>query len=96
MAGLREWFSQIDDSDKRLPVMVKMSTNSVSLKINKKVKNVSVSQNPSLDHMHGASMHSTMMDEYSEEDEEFQSPDYEQEVSGFLFKLVSNFAIFSR
>ncbi|KMZ58511.1 hypothetical protein ZOSMA_76G00670 [Zostera marina] len=80
VAGLREWFSQIDDSDKRLPVIVKMSTNSVSLKMNKKVKNVSVSQNPSLDHMHGASRHSTMMDEYSEEDEEFQSPDSEQEV----------------
>ncbi|KAJ7953362.1 ENHANCED DISEASE RESISTANCE 2 [Quillaja saponaria] len=72
VAGLREWFSQTDErsAPPRIPVMVNMASASVPSKKNQKLH----------DQMHAASRNSVMMDEYSDEDEEFQIVESEQEV----------------
>ncbi|XP_043694945.1 protein ENHANCED DISEASE RESISTANCE 2-like isoform X3 [Telopea speciosissima] len=83
VAGLREWFSQTDERHAvpRIPVMVNMTSDTVSSKKNKKTQEPSVQPAPSLDHINAASRNSVLMDEYSDEDEEFQIADAEQEAS---------------
>jgi len=79
-AGLREWFAQSDERNAhpRIPVMVNMSSTSVSSKKNQKPNDFSV--NPSsLDQMNAASRNSALIDEYSD-DEDFQIAESEQEV----------------
>ncbi|KAJ7943926.1 ENHANCED DISEASE RESISTANCE 2 [Quillaja saponaria] len=82
VAGLREWFSQTDErsAPPRIPVMVNMASASVPSKKNQKLNDSSVNPNPSLDQMHAANRNSVMMDEYSDEDEEFQIAESEQEA----------------
>jgi len=82
MAGLREWFSQTDESPtvSRIPVMVSMTTDSVSSKKGRKVREISIRPSPSLDQLHSASRNSVMLDEDSEEDDDYQIPEQEQEV----------------
>ncbi|KAF9625002.1 hypothetical protein IFM89_016998 [Coptis chinensis] len=81
VAGLREWFSQTDDrlAVPRIPVMVNMTSDAVSSKKNRKTAEVSF-QPPTLEQMNNASRNSVLMDEYSDEDEEFQIQDSEQEA----------------
>ncbi|XP_042474999.1 protein ENHANCED DISEASE RESISTANCE 2-like [Macadamia integrifolia] len=82
VAGLREWFSQTDERHAvpRIPVMVNMTSDSISSKKNRKTQEPSVQPAPSLDQINAASRNSVMMDEYSDEDEEFQIADGEQEA----------------
>ncbi|PIA31189.1 hypothetical protein AQUCO_05200052v1 [Aquilegia coerulea] len=81
VAGLREWFSQTDDrlAVPRIPVMVNMTSDTLSSKKNKKAAGTSAHP-PSLDQMNNASRNSVLMDEYSDDDDEFQIPESEQET----------------
>lgn len=85
MAGLREWFSQTDESRTvpRMPVMVNMTSNSASRK-EQKIQENSIQPNPSVDQMHSARRHSVMLDEDSDEDEDYQISESEQEVGRLL------------
>ncbi|EEF42459.1 protein ENHANCED DISEASE RESISTANCE 2 [Ricinus communis] len=82
VAGLREWFSQTDErgAPPRIPVMVNMASASASTKKNFKLQESSVHPAPSLDQINAASRNSTIMDEYSDEDEEYQIAEEEQEA----------------
>lgn len=83
MTGLREWFSQTDESHvPGISVMVNMKSDSVSSKKYQKL-NLSVQPNESLVQMNGANRNSLIVDEYSDEDEEYAEP--EQEVAFFFY-----------
>ncbi|KAK9928198.1 hypothetical protein M0R45_025344 [Rubus argutus] len=73
VAGLREWFSQTDERNAppRIPVMVNMSSASVSSRKGQKLLDSSISS---------ATRNSVMMDDYSDEDEDFQIAEAEQEA----------------
>ncbi|XP_004300154.1 PREDICTED: protein ENHANCED DISEASE RESISTANCE 2 isoform X1 [Fragaria vesca subsp. vesca] len=73
VAGLREWFSQTDERNAppRIPVMVNMSSASVSSRKGQKFLDSSINS---------TNRNSVMMDEYSDEDEEFQIAEAEQEA----------------
>ncbi|RDX94003.1 Protein ENHANCED DISEASE RESISTANCE 2 [Mucuna pruriens] len=82
VAGLREWFAQSDERNAhpRIPVMVNMSSTSVSSKKNQKPNDFSV--NPtSLDQINAAGRNSALIDEYSDDEEDFQIAEPEQEVA---------------
>lgn len=85
MTGLREWFAETDERNAapRIPVMVNMASTSVSSRKSQKLHDSSVHPSGSLDH----NRNSVTMDEYSDEDEEFQLAESEQEVR-FLFMLI--------
>uniref|UniRef100_A0A6V7QYT2 Protein ENHANCED DISEASE RESISTANCE 2-like n=1 Tax=Ananas comosus var. bracteatus TaxID=296719 RepID=A0A6V7QYT2_ANACO len=74
VAGLREWFSQRDETHilPRIPVMVNMTTSSISSKKERKGQEYSAQPGPSLDQVHAASRHSTLIEEDSDEDEDYQ------------------------
>ncbi|GJN20248.1 hypothetical protein PR202_gb07601 [Eleusine coracana subsp. coracana] len=78
VAGLREWFSQSDENQvlPRIPVMVNMAP-PVSSKKGRKGQDNSMQTSLPMDQ----SRHSAMLDEESDEDEEFQLPESEQEPS---------------
>ncbi|XP_027774750.1 protein ENHANCED DISEASE RESISTANCE 2-like [Solanum pennellii] len=79
VAGLREYFSQTDEraAAPRIPVMVNMNPPSIS---SKKSQKLSHHRTPSLDQIRAANRNAvSMLDEYSDEDEDFQCTD--QEVS---------------
>lgn len=83
MTGLREWFAQTDErgAPPRIPVMVNMASSSVSSKKNQKQQEFSVHPVSSLDQINTTSRNSTaIMDEYSDEEDEFQIAEEEQEV----------------
>lgn len=90
ITGLREYFSQTDDIvGPRIPVMVNMTSDSASSKKYQKLQEPSVLPNPSLDQINGANRNSVMMDEYSDEDEEYQIAEPEQEeVFCFFFHIL--------
>lgn len=73
ITGLREWFSQTDERNAppRIPVMVNMSSASVSSRKGQKFLDSSINS---------TNRNSVMLDEYSDEDEEFQIAEAEQEV----------------
>ncbi|TVU31498.1 hypothetical protein EJB05_23185 [Eragrostis curvula] len=78
VAGLREWFSQSDENQvlPRIPVMVNMAP-PVPSKKGRKGQDNSMQTSLPMDQ----SRHSTMLDEESDEDEEFQLPESELEPS---------------
>lgn len=80
--GLREWFSQTDENYdvSKIPLMVNMTTPVVTTKKNKRTQDNSVQNNSTLYPVHSASRHSEMLDEESDEDEDFHIPELEQEV----------------
>lgn len=82
MAGLREWFAQSDqrNAPSRIPVMVNMTSASVSSRKSQKLQEASVG----FDQVSNANRNSMMIDEDSEEDEEFQIAEAEQEVPFML------------
>ncbi|KAI3453873.1 hypothetical protein Pfo_010535 [Paulownia fortunei] len=84
VAGLREYFSQTDErtAAPRIPVMVNMTSVSYSSKRNQKLQSSSVHhQSPTLDQIHAANRNAVLMDEYSDEDEDFQCADQEASPS---------------
>ena len=85
MTGLREWFAQSDERNAppRIPVMVNMSSASVSSRKNQRLNESSVHFEEN-----SANRNSVMIDEYSDEDEEFQIAEAEQEVFFVLLKNV--------
>ncbi|KAJ6814072.1 protein ENHANCED DISEASE RESISTANCE 2-like [Iris pallida] len=80
VAGLREWFAQTDESHTtpRIPVMVNMNSNPASSKKGRRGQETSIQPIPTLDH--AASRHSVLLDEDSDDDEDYQIPEPEQEV----------------
>ncbi|CAI9772073.1 unnamed protein product [Fraxinus pennsylvanica] len=77
VAGLREYFSQTDErtTAPRIPVMVNMTSVSGSSKRSHKLNSSSVHRSPSLDQIQAANKNAVLMDEYSDEDEDFQFAD---------------------
>ncbi|XP_052297581.1 protein ENHANCED DISEASE RESISTANCE 2 isoform X5 [Citrus sinensis] len=65
----------------RIPVMVNMASASVSSKKNQNLQDSLIHPSSSLDQLNAGSRHSVMMDEYSDEDEEFQLAESEQEAN---------------
>ncbi|KAM0934453.1 putative pleckstrin domain, START domain, protein ENHANCED DISEASE RESISTANCE 2 [Dioscorea sansibarensis] len=80
VAGLRELFSQTDEVHvfPRIPAMANMASNNVA---NKEIKSPGTFPHPvqSLDQMHSASRHSVMMDEDSDEEDDYHIPELEPE-----------------
>ncbi|XP_039135310.1 protein ENHANCED DISEASE RESISTANCE 2-like isoform X2 [Dioscorea cayenensis subsp. rotundata] len=80
VAGLRELFSQTDEVHvfPRIPAMANMASNNVA---NKEIKTPGAFPHPvqSLDQMHSASRHSVMMDEDSDEEDDYHIPELEPE-----------------
>ncbi|XP_062147048.1 protein ENHANCED DISEASE RESISTANCE 2 [Alnus glutinosa] len=81
VAGLREWFAQTDERNAppRIPVMVNMTSASVSSERGEKL-HASLHPSTHTDQINAANRNSVMMEEYSDEDEEFQIPEPEQEA----------------
>ncbi|XP_020549109.1 protein ENHANCED DISEASE RESISTANCE 2 isoform X1 [Sesamum indicum] len=82
VAGLREYFAQTDErtAAPRIPVMVNMTSISTSSKRSQKIQSTSAHhRTPSLDQIHAANRNAVLLDEYSDEEEDFQGAD--QEVS---------------
>lgn len=79
LTGLREWFSQTDEryAVPHVPVMMDMTSSAVSSQKNRENKERAAN---SLDNLHSTSGNSMMLDEFSDEDEEFQVAEAEQEV----------------
>lgn len=78
--GLREYFSQTDErtTAPRIPVMVNMTSAPSSSKSSQKNQSSGIHhRSPSLDQLHAASTNAVLMDEYSDEDEDFQYADDE-------------------
>ncbi|THF98680.1 hypothetical protein TEA_026769 [Camellia sinensis var. sinensis] len=75
VAGLREYFSQTDErsAHPRIPVMVNMASTPMSSKKSQKLHNRSTS----LEQINAANKNGMTMDEYTDEDDEFQIPDPE-------------------
>lgn len=82
VAGLREWFSQTDGTPTvpRIPVMVNMTSNSVSSKNGVKGFETVAKHTTLLDQIHSANRNSITLDEESEEDDDYPIPEPEQEV----------------
>eukprot|EP01018_Ginkgo_biloba_P007629 Gb_17513 [translate_table: standard] len=80
VAGLREFFSQRDDSVAlpHIQMMANMRSDLVSSKKGRKRQPTPIQPSPSLDQMHSASRNSELPDEESEEDEDIQMADQEQ------------------
>ncbi|GKU95885.1 hypothetical protein SLEP1_g9184 [Rubroshorea leprosula] len=83
VAGLREWFSQTDErgAPPRIPVMVNMVSASGSSKGTQKIGGSSVNTARSLDQMNPVSRSSMILDEDSDEDEEYQIAEIEEASS---------------
>ena len=81
LTGLREWFSQSDESQvlPRIPVMVNMTPSASSKKGRKAQENTTQTSLPM-----DPSRHSTVLEEESDEDDEFLIPESEQEVDELL------------
>lgn len=81
LPGLREWFSQSDESQilPRIPVMDNMALPVSSKKAIKKQDNTVQTNLPA-----DESRHSTTVEEESDEDEDFQLPESELEVDDLL------------
>ncbi|GAA0166236.1 defense/immunity protein [Lithospermum erythrorhizon] len=75
VAGLREYFSQTDErvATPRIPVMINMKSASVSSKRRLSFRKASVRGTP----LHTADKNDVLMDEYSDDDEDFQVGDQE-------------------
>nr|XP_018676290.1 PREDICTED: protein ENHANCED DISEASE RESISTANCE 2-like isoform X6 [Musa acuminata subsp. malaccensis] len=91
VAGLREWFSQTDENYdvSKMPLMVNMTAETAPIKKDRKTQENSVQPNSSQYQMHGASRHHVMLDEDSDDDEDYQIPEPEQEV--YPIKLENEF-----
>ena len=79
--------------------MINMTSASVSSQKNQENQEPAGKGFPSLDELHSASRNSMMLDEFSDEDEEFQVAEAEEEVyiplSSVKFYLLIEYYIFS-
>ncbi|KAL6578128.1 Protein ENHANCED DISEASE RESISTANCE 2 [Orobanche minor] len=89
VAGLREWFAQTDERGlpPRIPVMVNMASASVSSKRRLKQHDSSIDLVPTLDQLNAGSRHS-VVDDLSDEDDEFQIAEEDQEVLQPRWKMT--------
>lgn len=71
--------------------MVNMTTSSISSKKERKGQEYSAQPGPSLDQVHAASRHSTLIEEDSDEDEDYQLS--YQEVCRYLLVLLTWFIL---
>ncbi|XP_057478017.1 protein ENHANCED DISEASE RESISTANCE 2-like isoform X2 [Actinidia eriantha] len=80
VSGLREYFSQTDErsAPPRIPLMVNMTSASVASMKTQKLQASSIHRSPSLDQINAANQNAMMMDEYSDDENEFQMPDQEE------------------
>ncbi|CAI9095146.1 OLC1v1031025C2 [Oldenlandia corymbosa var. corymbosa] len=81
VAGLREYFSQTDErpAAPRIPVMVNMTSASVSNKKSEKLYGSSVhKRSMSVDQIGSSNKNGLMMDDDSDEEEDFQVPEQEE------------------
>ncbi|CAO2819732.1 unnamed protein product [Amaranthus hypochondriacus] len=80
VSGLREYFAQTDDrvATPRIPVMVNMTSASMSSKKNQKFESSMHPGSPDRDIV--PNRNSVMLDEDSDEDEDYQIPEADQEV----------------
>ncbi|KAM7490945.1 hypothetical protein LguiA_033866 [Lonicera macranthoides] len=94
VAGLREYFSQTDERNAppRIPVMVNMASASVPTKKNEKLSDSSIQRSNSLDQLNSANKNS-ILDEYSDDDEEYQVADDEVYPSSSLENDMKRTAI---
>jgi len=81
LTGLREWFSQTDETRTipRIPMMFTMASDCVSPKKDEKAQDLDIHPTLSLEQIHSASKHSVILDEESDEDDD-QIPEIELEV----------------
>ncbi|KAL9267741.1 ENHANCED DISEASE RESISTANCE 2-like protein [Drosera capensis] len=81
VAGLREYFAQIDErtGTSRIRAMVKMTSASISSSKGQK-RTVSAAHSGPIDRMNVPSRASAVLDEFSDEDEESQIPEVEDEA----------------
>ncbi|OEL13668.1 Protein ENHANCED DISEASE RESISTANCE 2 [Dichanthelium oligosanthes] len=88
LTGLREWFSQSDESQvlPRIPVMVNMTPSVSSGKARKAQENTTQTSLPM-----DPSRHLTVLEEESDEDDEFLIPESEQEVDELLIVFPVDF-----
>ncbi|XP_059275549.1 protein ENHANCED DISEASE RESISTANCE 2-like isoform X6 [Lycium ferocissimum] len=77
--GLREYFSQTDEraAAPRIPVMVNMTSASISSKKSQNEQEASNQRTASVDIVHAANRNASMIDEFSDEDEDSQGADQE-------------------
>lgn len=82
VAGLREWFSQSDENNSipRMPVIMSIGSGSISSKKGRRILE-NANQSIPLDQMHSASGHSVLLEEESDEDEDYQIPEAEEMVN---------------
>lgn len=82
---MREYFAQTDErvATPRIPVMVNMTSASMSLRKNQKFQDPSIHPSSSDENI-VPNRNSVMMDEDSDEDEDFQIPEADQEVCATL------------
>ncbi|KAK4364727.1 hypothetical protein RND71_016085 [Anisodus tanguticus] len=75
---LHEYFSQTDEraAAPRIPVMVNMTSASISSKKTQNEQETSHQRTASLDLIHAANRNASMIDEFSDEDEDFQGADH--------------------
>ncbi|GFZ08633.1 similar to ENHANCED DISEASE RESISTANCE 2 [Actinidia rufa] len=80
VSGLREYFSQTDErrAPPRIPLMVNMASASVSSMKTQNLQASSIRRSPSLDQINAANKNPMMLDEYSDDEDEFQMPDQEE------------------
>ncbi|CAK9179388.1 unnamed protein product [Ilex paraguariensis] len=78
VAGLREYFSVTDERNAppRIPVMLNMTSAAVSSKKVQKLRESAIHHSPSHDQIYSATKNA-MIDEYSDEDEDYQIADEE-------------------
>ncbi|URD98896.1 START domain containing protein [Musa troglodytarum] len=83
VAGIRELFSQTDEihTANRIPIMVSMTSDSVSSKKEQKTQEISFQPGVSLDQVFNDNRQPVILDEDSDEDEDNQVPEAEEEGS---------------
>lgn len=82
ISGLRDWFAQTNGRHvaPRIPVMLNMTSTSVSSRKNKKLQESFGQAPPLADETNTAGRNSILVDEDSDEDDEYQFAEPDQEV----------------
>ncbi|ONK58899.1 uncharacterized protein A4U43_C08F870 [Asparagus officinalis] len=80
VAGLRDWFSQTDEThpSTKIPIMFNVTSDSVFAKKDQVAEELDVQPTPPLSQIHSGSKHSVMLDEDTDDDED-QMPAHELE-----------------
>ncbi|KAJ8486357.1 hypothetical protein OPV22_018842 [Ensete ventricosum] len=93
VAGIRELFSQTDEvhTAPRIPIMVSMTSDSVSSEKEQKTQEISIQPGVSLDQVFTDDRHPLILDEDSDDDEDNHMLDAEEEIPAgkFVMELVA-------